>query len=407
MRESLPVYLVGGPVRDALMDVPIKDLDFVVEGDAPLLAGQLAKSLGGRALVHPAFGTATVTLDDTHIDLVTARSEVYPHPGALPRVTPSRLDDDLSRRDFTMNALALPINQEQPEVIDHHGGVEDIRSRTVRALHPASFRDDPTRLFRAVRYEQRLGFQIEEDTLDWMGVAVRQGCIGTVTADRLRHEIDRTFQEENPGPALRRAASLGILPGIHPSLTDAGPIERFARVVAIIGQPEWLARVIAGKDRPETKYLLYLAALAYPLSPGDAEAVIQRLNMPNAWAQVVRNTLDLKAAELRIADPELSGSQLVRLVEPYANEAVLTVSLLTDSLSVRRQLNRYLNQLQYVSPSLDGRKLLAMGVPPGPIVGQILNDLRNARLDGQVGAEEEERSLVQKLLVQGGQPSHG
>ena len=156
--EPLPVYLVGGPVRDVLMGKPIKDLDFVVEGDVSRLAGQLAESLGGRALVHSTFGTATVTLDDAHIDLVTARSEVYPHPGALPQVTPSGMDDDLSRRDFTMNALALPINQENSQVLDHHGGVEDIRLRTVRALHPDSFRDDPTRLLRAVRYEQRLGF---------------------------------------------------------------------------------------------------------------------------------------------------------------------------------------------------------------------------------------------------------
>ena len=232
LAESLPVYLVGGPVRDVLMGKPIKDLDFVVEGHAPLLAGQIAESLGGRVLVHPAFGTATVTLDEAHIDLVTARSEVYPHPGALPQVTPSGMEDDLSRRDFTMNALALPIYQENPQVLDHHGGVEDIRLRTVRALHSDSFRDDPTRLLRAVRYEQRLGFQIEEDTLGWMREAVTQGYIGYVTGDRLRHEIERTFQEENPSPALCRAASLGILPGIHPSLTDVGRMERLASVMA-------------------------------------------------------------------------------------------------------------------------------------------------------------------------------
>ena len=149
-----------------------------------------------------------------------------------------------------------------------------------------------------------------------------------------------------------------------------------------------------------------MAALAYPLSPGNIAAVIQRLNMPNVWAQVVRDTVDLKLQERRIADLALSGSQLARLAETYAKEAVLAVSMLTESPRVNHQLDRYLDELQYVSPSLDGRKLLAMGVPSGPMMGQILNDLRNARLDGQVGTEEEERSLVQKILVRGGQPSH-
>ena len=401
LEESLPVYLVGGPVRDALMGFPIKDLDFVVEGDAPRLAGQIAESLGGRALVHPTFGTSTVTLDDAHIDLVTARSEVYPHPGSLPRVTPSGMDDDLSRRDFTVNALALPIYQENPQVMDRHGGVEDIRLRTVRALHPNSFQDDPTRLLRAVRYEQRLGFQIEEYTLGWVLGAVAQGCVGPVTGDRLRHEIERTFQEDNPAPALRRAAELGILPGIHPSLTDIGPVERLDSAIAAATTPEKRKLIAAHKP------LLYLAALAYPLSPGDAEAVIERLNMPNAWARVVRDTVDLKLHEGRVSDLGLSGSQLANLVEKYAKEALLAVSMLTESHCVSRRLDRYLNELRYVSPALDGRKLLAMGVPSGPMMGQILSDLRNARLDGQVGTEEEERSLVQKILVQGGQPSHG
>ncbi len=401
LEESSPVYLVGGPVRDALMGVPIKDLDFVVEGDAPRLAGKIAESLGARVLVHRAFGTATVTLDDAHIDLVTARTEVYPHPGSLPQVTPSGMDDDLSRRDFTVNALALPISQENPQVMDRHGGTEDIRLRTIRALHPRSFQDDPTRLLRAVRYEQRLGFQIEEDTLGWMREAITQGCIGSVTGDRLRHEIERTLQEENPAPALRRAAELGILPGIHPSLVDVGPIQRLASAIAPAITPG------TEKHTGAQKILLYLAALAYPLSPGDAEGVIRRLNLPNAWAQVVRDTVDLKLQERRIADLALPGSQLARLVERYVNEAVTAVSILTGSLSVGRRLDRYLNELRHVSTALDGRKLLAMGVPSGPMMGQILNDLRNARLDGQVGTEEEERSLVQKLLVQGGQLSHG
>ena len=401
LEESLPVYLVGGPVRDVLMGMPIKDLDFVVEGDAPQIASQLAQLLAGQVVVHSTFGTASVILEDAHIDLVTARREIYPRPGALPQVTPSGIDDDLSRRDFTINALALPFGQENPQHLDPHGGIADIRSGNVRALHPESFVDDPTRMLRAVRYEQRLGFRIESGTLDQIGEAVAQGRICTVSGDRWRNEIQRILEEERPGLALNRAAILGILAGIHPSLTNVESVDRLAArepgsSVMAVGQ-------MPGLREP----LMHLAALVYPLSPVDAEGVIHRLNMPSPWMQTVRDTVELKRHEARIADQSLSGSQLARLVEPYVEPAVQAVSLITESPVVAQQLTWYLKDLRHISPKLDGRDLLALGVPSGPLMGQILKDLRDARLDGRVETEDEERGLAQELLARGGQIGHG
>ena len=171
--HALPVHLVGGPVRDWLMGWDIRDLDFVLEGDAPSLARELAQRVNGQVTVHNRFGTATVELGGDRIDLVTARKEVYPVPGALPAVEPSSLLDDLARRDFTINAMAVPLDGGMAEVIDPFGGREDLRDGLVRTIHGRSFRDDPTRLFRAVRYEQRLDFALSGETLKQFLAAVK------------------------------------------------------------------------------------------------------------------------------------------------------------------------------------------------------------------------------------------
>ena len=163
--RGLRPHLVGGPVRDWLLGLPIHDLDVVVEGDAPALARALARALDGKVIVHHRFGTATVTVGKASIDLVTARKETYPYPGALPEVQPATLADDLARRDFTVNAMALPLGGARDVLVDPLGGDADLKSGTIRIIHGGSFRDDPTRMFRAARYEQRLGFAMDEQTL--------------------------------------------------------------------------------------------------------------------------------------------------------------------------------------------------------------------------------------------------
>ena len=162
----LPCYLVGGPVRDLLLGVPLRDLDVSIERDATALAAVLAEELGAKLTIHRRFGTATLTLSGEHVDLVTARKEVYPRPGALPKVSPGTIIDDLARRDFSVNAIALPLSAARSGVVDPHGGADDLERRIIRTLHSASFVDDPTRMMRAVRYERRLGFSLEDSSLD-------------------------------------------------------------------------------------------------------------------------------------------------------------------------------------------------------------------------------------------------
>ena len=387
-------------MRDILLGTSVKDLDFVVEGDGPQVARRLAAELGGEVLAHERFGTSTLVRGRSRVDVVTARREVYPHPATLPQVSPGSINDDLARRDFSINALTLPLGKGHPEVLDPHGGVDDIRRGLIRTLHPASFVDDPTRIFRAVRYEQRFAFTIEDSTLSQLHDAIEHGHLSALSSDRLRHELERILEDERPELPLDRAMELGAMAAIHPSLGDS---QAGTRVKSIAVHNATSKKTLA----PGHKALVYIGALTYSLTQAQGEAVISRLNMPNTWAKVVRDVIALRDLEEHLALPDLWPSRVVSLVESFCPESVLSVSLLTDSATVAQRLREYLNEFRYVVTALNGNELLALGVPAGPMVGRILRELREARLDNRVSIEEERR-LVRKILnKEEGRSQHG
>lgn len=391
--QGVPVYLVGGPVRDLLWGGPAQDLDFAVAGDAPALARQLAAALDGRAVVHSRFGTATVAAANMRVDLVTARREIYPRPGGLPQVFPGTIYDDLARRDFSVNAMALPLTGAEPGLLAPHGGAEDLNRRLIRILHPSSFIDDPTRLLRAARYEQRLGFRLERDTESRLREGIDRGSLTTVSGDRLRHELARIFAEPQPGPPLLRAAELGILAAIHPALGKAAGLRQWAE-----GGPAMVEETAL--SNPEAR-LTWLAALAYPLSAREGAGLISRLNMPKSWAAVVRDTIALREKERAISDRSLPPSRLCNMLAGSSPAAMAAVAGLTESASAGRALRRYLAELRQIVPALRGGDLLAMGVPPGPPVGAVLAQLRAARQDGLAVDAAGERQWVEEWLRAG------
>ncbi len=396
-----PVYVVGGPVRDTLMGMPTRDLDFVVEGDGFEVARWLGAELGGEVRTHPRFGTATVIKGPSRVDVVTARRETYPRPAALPEVSSGAISDDLARRDFSINALAVPLGELNPQVMDPHGGLQDIRDGLVRVLHPASFVDDPTRLLRVVRYEQRLGFEIETGTAGLLNDAIGQGSLDALSADRLRHELEKFLEEERPELPLKRSVALGIMGEIHPAW---GGGEALARLDAIGScSPGW-----GDATRPGAGPLMLIAGLSYSLSSAEAEAAVHRLNLTKDWAQVVRDTALLGSREEELGVVTLPDSQTARMVRNLHTEAVTAVSRLTDSPLVARRLKRYLTKSRFLTPALDGGDLLAMGVSPGPAVGRLLSQLRDAKLDGNAATEADERRLVRDLLDEREKPTdHG
>ncbi len=384
--QGTALYLVGGPVRDRLLGLPFKDLDFVVEGDAPALARVLAQRIGGRAVIHSRFGTATVSLAEARIDLVTARSEEYPTPGALPNVISSLIRDDLARRDFSINAMALPLFGPPDNILDPMGGRPDLEQCLIRTLHSASFADDPTRLFRAVRYEQRLGFAIETETEHQIKAAVEQDFCDNVSGDRLRHELERIFEEQRPGEALVRAATLGLLRSLVPSIDRVDYVSLWDSMVT-----EYLPHELPGT-------LTWLAGLAYPLSRAESESFIRRLNMPSAWARVVRDTVDVRENEVLLSSHDLLPSDLCRTLDGLSLEALYLVAAAANSQVVSEHLRLYLAEYRKVLPVLKGQDLLELGVPEGPMVGDALARLRNARLNRTINSEDEEREWVERLV---------
>lgn len=382
VQRGQSLYLVGGPVRDLLLRRPVMDIDLVTEGDALALANAAAQRWDGQVRAVSQFLTVKVRFSLWTVDLATARRETYPSPGALPVVQAGSIQDDLARRDFTINAMAIDLTPHGwGRLLDPFGGYRDLQQGLVRFLHERSFQDDATRILRALRYEQRLGFALEEGTLN----ALRRdkGFLDTLSPDRLRREMERVFQEPFPERVLERAHALGVLEAILPGLTWG---ERHSATVA-----QWR------QEGREPSPLLFLAMLAYPLAEERAEALVRRLRLPRRWSEVVRHTLQVRRI-LAQWPPSPKPSSVMQALDPLRTEAVEACALLAGEALHRQTLRTYLDVWRLLRPRLSASDLLGMGVPQGPWVGRLLADLRIQVADGRLTSEEEERAYVRQCL---------
>ena len=363
---GMPLYLVGGPVRDLVLGRSSEDLDLVVEGDAARLAAKIGERLSAKVVVHSRFGTATVKVDKNRLDLATARKETYSRPGALPKVMPGSIAEDLLRRDFTVNAIALGISSPfAGELLDPVSGLNDIEQGIIRSIHHGSFQDDATRIFRAVRYEQRLDFRLATETRSHLGEALESGILTSISSDRLRRELARMLSEEKPLQTLLRAGNLGVLRSLY------GPLENVA----------WLKNFL--ENGAQIRPLPLVAALAFPMTPNEGDIFIKRLNMPSLWATAVRDMTFLTSAEELLNTPDLSPSTLYHSLQGRSLSSISALLGLTPNSVSRERLTNYLECKRFVRPILGGEDLLALGVPQGPMVGKILQSLQDARLEGR------------------------
>jgi len=374
------VYLVGGVVRDLILGYPNFDLDFVVEGDAVRLAQQMMEAGQARLLTHKRFGTAKLRYDDFTLDLATARRETYARPGALPTVTPGTLTDDLIRRDFSINAMAISLAADNyAELIDPYQGRTDLEHHLIRVLHSRSFTDDATRILRGVRYEQRFGFQFEARTAHLLERDTPM--LDTISGDRIRHELELILKEQRPELAIKRLGRLGILARFSPSLKGDGWIaEKFGKARRL--------------RKPTQLPSLYFCLLVYSLDVRNIEQFLVRLNMPARLSRAMRDTIRLRTRPPLPDAPALKPSQIYYLLTEYEPLAIQANAIASESPIVRRSLQLYLTKLRYVRTALDGEELKRLGISPGPEMGQVLQTLHKAKLDGEVRTKADEKKLA-------------
>ncbi len=385
-RRGKQIYLVGGIVRDILLGKPNLDLDFVVEHDAISLAMDIVKQTGGKLTTHARFNTAKIKLERWNIDLATARCETYARPGALPTVKPGSIKEDLFRRDFTINSMAIqltPVNK-YGELIDPYNSYTDLRHKLIRILHEKSFIDDATRIWRAIRYEQRLDFDIEPTTLRLLDRDV--SMLTTISGDRIRHELELVLKEEYPEKMLQRAWVLKALGKIHHGLRgDAWLTEKFSSARAISYIEQEISR-------------LYMALLAYRLTENEIEELVSFLRPDRQTAIILRDSSQLKSNTrelIRKQEPAYLYSRL----HGYHQTALLTNYIAADSIKAKRAIKLYLDTLRHVKTALTGNDLRLLGIPKGKTIEEVLILLHNARLNGDINTHGEEEMMVREWLA--------
>ena len=375
---SRPIFAVGGTVRDLLLGLELRDVDLATEGDAAqVLRAALPQA---RVTAHQRFGTATAVVAGTRIDLVTARRETYARPGALPATEPASIADDLRRRDFGCNALALRLNG-PPALLDPTGGLRDIELRHVRVLHERSFEDDPTRIFRAFRYAARLDFTLEARTASLLASALPY--FRRVGGERLRRDLELMLHDVPSGAALESAHTAGALQAIEAALHwSRAKSEAYEEplVPAKECDPYGLALLASGANEQE------------------ADTIVGRLKLKRDEAASVRGVASLRRVSELLRRPQLKPSGAAMLLDRCPLPAIAAYAHTTGNTIAREIMLRYLQEWREMRPLLSGRDLIEMGVPPGPQVQQVLQLVRAARLDGWAHDRDAERALIERFV---------
>jgi tRNA nucleotidyltransferase (CCA-adding enzyme) len=400
---GLSVYAVGGFVRDLLLGVENLDMDVTVEGDGIFFAERFAAGHGCRVRSHHTFGTAVLVFPDgSKVDVASTRLEYYESPGVLPTVERSSLRHDLYRRDFTINTLALCINEGRFGLLtDYFGGRQDLQKRTVKVLHNLSFVEDPTRVFRAIRFEQRLGFPIAPHTENLIRSAVRMNILEKVGGRRLFNELVLILKEKDPTGAIERMDVLGLLPSVHPALRLVPEVARVVHEAA--GVLTWY-RLLYLDDACEP-WQVYLLALCHGLRPEEFEEAGRLLEIPARMTARVfsqrRHALGmLDALQRRVRrGPEIRNSEIYAWFHGLPLEILLYLAAAASQEAVRRYVSLYLTRLRRVRCGVDGAALKTLGLQPGPDFGRIMERLLTARLDGEVNSDDEERALLSELIT--------
>ncbi|UCE85863.1 MAG: CCA tRNA nucleotidyltransferase [Deltaproteobacteria bacterium] len=407
-REGYAVHLVGGPVRDLLRDVRVRDVDLIVEtrqGRGAIELAQSAAPPNARVVAHGRFGTVRMELPDVpdgRVDLATVRAESYARPGALPEVRPATLEADLRRRDFTVNAMAIPLTpaarRGRPDVIDVEDGRRDLESHTLRVLHPRSFHDDPTRALRAARFAARLSFTLSRGSRSALRDALRDGVFGNVSGERFRREFENLFEDAqregaDPAAALRLLDAWHVLGALEPGLAlprpAVAPLRRLGRALA---QPPW----------PTVRIRPWVAGLAVwlaTLDPGLRGRALRRIAVRGEIRARIAGFRRERDAWLRSLARSRGRGAIDAVLSSVDEESLLALHASAPS-PLRRRIARFASEDRRRRPPVRGDDLLAAGLS-GPVVGRALARIRIEYLDGRVKTREEALAVAREVERRG------
>ncbi|MFA5100080.1 MAG: CCA tRNA nucleotidyltransferase [Candidatus Omnitrophota bacterium] len=392
-------YLVGGFVRDLILGVKNFDLDIVVEGDGIAFASDYARRLQGKLVTHHRFGTATVSLGHhVKVDIASARKEVYPQPGHLPVVEAGTLRDDLYRRDFTINAMALQITGSgYGRVIDLFGGRKDLAAKKLRILHPVSFIDDPTRILRGIRFEQRFDFSFERNTLRLLKAAVAESMLERVEPQRLRDELILLLKEQRPAKIIRRISAVAGFSFINPKLRSSPRMIR--TLAAIERRVAWFKQHIKNPRQLETWLIFFMGLVGYlPLS--EVHAICRRFVFRKGEEKRIVSCVESCSRAVAVLKKRsLRPSEAFRVLEPLSYEVIIIMLALTGSSLVAMRIKEFLNVSIGTKLYVSGHDLSACGLKPGPHYQRILRAVLNAKLDGKVKDISEELRLARTIAA--------
>lgn len=391
-------YAVGGFVRDLLLNYENLDVDTVIEGDGIAFADAFAKKFGCRVKSHERFGTAVIVFPDKFkIDVATARLEYYEKPGALPTVELSSLKLDLYRRDFTINTLAAALNPKNfGELIDFFGGQRDIKEKVVRILHNLSFVEDPTRVFRAIRFEQRYGFVMSRHTQSLIKNAVRLNLLQRISGERLLNELKAILEEENFLSAINRIKEFDLVKFIHPDVRlDAEEMALLERARDVLSWHQLLYM----EEKIERWLVLFLAIMDR-LKEGDVLETRQRLGIAGRHRV---NVLDARGEAIKALNAlqmkkVLKNSEVYKILNPIPMEGILYIMAKTRTDDAKKTISNFITHLKGCKTLLHGEDLKKMGVAEGPVYSQILNTLLEKRLDEKIKTKADEEKMVQEIL---------
>ena len=385
------VYLVGGTVRDILLGEESFDIDIAVDGDAIELARLLAAILGGRMTPHERFGTAVVLYgEDERVDVVTTRTEFYDAPGALPTVERAGLREDLFRRDFTINAMAVSLQPaDYGRLVDPFGGRADLAAGLLRVLHNLSFIDDPTRIFRAIRYEARYGLRLEEHSARLARACIEMGLVGDLSSARLRDELQALLEDPGAARGILRLGELQADRAIHRHLSaDADAVQLFERAQEV--------RDELGAEVPAWR--IGLAALGRHLTSEEAYDWLTRLKVRSRDVDRIAGAITVSPRIVeRIRAVKLDPAEVVALADPFAPDAPL-LALAQDDVP---ELRDYFTRLRDVRIEIGGAELAKLGLAESPRVGEVLAELRRRKLNGELDGRESELDAARELIAAG------